>query len=341
VRTDVGAVATAPPLDNLALRNYRPGDAPAMVELWNRTMQADGVPWRVDAPELENWFSQANDKFEPARDLFMVEANGTLVATADAEWVDTTDGLREFRIGAIVDPAWRRRGIGTWLQHHLEAHAHRLWETYPTDERKPMLGSWAMDAEQEKVALLRRFGFEQVRWFFDMVRPTLDDIEEPALPEGLEFRPLREEQLKQMWSADMEAFRDHWGGFDGSDESFERWRHDPKFDLSLLVVAWDGDEIAGGVVNEINEAENAAFNRKRGWLQSVFVRRPWRRRGVGRAVVLRSLQVLRDRGLTSAGLGVDADNPNGALGLYTGTGFAVDVRSAAYRKPLESREVRA
>jgi GNAT superfamily N-acetyltransferase len=337
LRTDAGAVTTAPPIDNLALRAYRPGDASAMVELWNRANAADGVPWRTDTAELEAWFSQSNDKFDPGRDLFLVELDGKLVATADSEWVDTTDGLREFRMGAIVDPAWRRRGIGSWLQGQLEAHAHRLWQTYPSDERRPMLGSWAMNSETAKIALLRRFGFEEARYFFDMVRPSLDEIDEPVLPEGLEFRPVREDQLKQMWDADMESFRDHWGGFDGSDESFQRWLHDPKFDRDLLVVAWDGDEIAGGVVNEINAVENAAFNRKRGWLQSVFVRRPWRRRGVGRAAVLRSLQALRERGMTSAGLGVDADNPTGALGLYTGTGFEVEHRSAAYRKPLEER----
>lgn len=337
MRTDAGAVATAPPIDNLVLRAYRAGDASAMVELWNRANAADGVPWRTDTAELEAWFSQSNDKFDPGRDLFLVELDGKLVATADSEWVDTTDGLREFRMGAIVDPAWRRRGIGSWLQGQLEAHAHRLWQTYPSDERRPMLGSWAMNSETAKIALLRRFGFEEARYFFDMVRPSLDEIDEPVLPEGLEFRPVREDQLKQMWDADMESFRDHWGGFDGSDESFQRWLHDPKFDRDLLVVAWDGDEIAGGVVNEINAVENAAFNRKRGWLQSVFVRRPWRRRGVGRAAVLRSLQALRERGMTSAGLGVDADNPTGALGLYTGTGFEVEHRSAAYRKPLEER----
>jgi mycothiol synthase len=100
------------------------------------------------------------------------------------------------------------------------------------------------------------------------------------------------------------------------------------------VVAWDGDEIAGGVINEINATENAAFNRKRGWLASVFVRRPWRRRGVGRALVARSLVVFRDRGLTSAGLGVDADNQTGALRLYTDAGFEEEFRSTAFRKPM-------
>jgi mycothiol synthase len=338
LKTDVGAVATSPPIDNLALRGYRPGDAAAMVELLNRANQADGVPWRTDTAELESWFSRANDKFDPARDLGLAELDGKLVATTEAEWVDTTDGLREFRVGAIVDPAWRRRGIGTWLQHGLEAHARRLWETYPSAERKPVIGSWAMEREEAKVALLKRFGLTEVRSFFDMLRPSLDQVDEPAMPSGLEFRPVAAEQLRQLWDADIEAFQDHWGGFDGSEENYERWRNDPKFDLSLLVVAWEGDEIAGGVVNQINEVENRAFNRKRGWLQSVFVRRPWRRRGVGKAVVLRSLQVLRDRGMTSAGLGVDADNPTGAVGLYTAAGFEVEIRSTAYRKPLAGAE---
>lgn len=332
--TDLRAAEAARPhIDGLMLRSYRSGDATALSEHLNRCFEADGVPWRTDPAEMENWLSVANEKFDATRDTFLAEVGGVLVATADAEWIDTTDGLREFRLGAEVDPAWRRRGIGTWLQRVLEAHARELSATYPSD-RPVALGAWAAEVEREKAALLKRFGFEPARYFFDMVRPTLDEIEEPVLPDGLELRPLGSDQLRQLWHADIEAFLDHWGGFDGSDENFERWKGDPKFDPSLFVIAWDGDEIAGGVVNEINETENTAFNRQRGWLRSVFVRRPWRRRGVGRAVVLRSLQVFRDHGMTSAGLGVDADNPTGALGLYTGTGFDVEMRFTAYRKPM-------
>lgn len=324
-----------PEITGLTLRAYRAGDAQAMAELANRVFEADGVRWRTDPAEMENWLSSGNEKFDPGRDTFLVEVDGTLVASADTEWVDTTDGLREFRMGAMVDPTWRRQGIGRWLQSLLEGHATKLSAEYPTDRPK-MMGTWATDTERDRIALISRFGFTSARYFFDMVRPTLDEIEEPILPEGLELRPIGDDQLRQLWDADVEAFLDHWGGFDGSEENFEKWRRDPKFDPSLFVVAWDGDEIAGGVVNQINETENAAFNRRRGWLQSVFVRRPWRRRGLGKAVVLRSLQVLRDRGMTSAGLGVDADNPTGALGLYTGTGFEVEFRSTAYRKPMEA-----
>ena len=123
-------------------------------------------------------------------------------------------------------------------------------------------------------------------------------------------------------------------GFDATDEAFEQWLADPDYDPALFVVAWDGDEIAGSVTNVINERENAEFGRLRGLLDSVAVRRPWRGRGLGYALVMRSLDMLRERGMTSAWLGVDAENPNGALRLYE-AGFAVDARDAAYRKPME------
>ena len=171
-----------PEIDGLTLRTYRPGDAKANSELANRVFEADGVPWRTDPDEQENWLSAANEHFDPTRDMFMVEVDGTLVASADTEWVDTTDGLREYRMGCMVDAAWRRRGIGTWLQRTLEAHVATLAAANPT-ERPLAMGSWAADSESDRIALLTRFGFQPVRYFFDMVRPALDEIEEPVLPE--------------------------------------------------------------------------------------------------------------------------------------------------------------
>lgn len=325
--------AIAPPVAGLSVRPYRPGDAAAITDLLVRGDTFDGVPWRASVEEIEAWLSRRNLNFDPTRDMRLVEANGRLAAYWQVEWVDTTDGPREYRIGCMVDPDFRRRGIGTWIHAEAEAHARNRAAELPS-EREHVFGSWQPDVAVAAQALLRREGFSPVRYFFDMVRPTLDDIGEFPLPDGLELRPMTDDLTRQLWDADVEAFQDHWGGFDGSPERLEEWKRDPKWDPSLFVVAWDGDEIAGGVINEINATENAAFNRRRGWLASVFVRRQWRRRGLGRALVAESLRVFRDRGMTSAGLGVDADNPTGALRLYEEAGFQVDFRSTAFRKPM-------
>jgi mycothiol synthase len=104
--------------------------------------------------------------------------------------------------------------------------------------------------------------------------------------------------------------------------------------MSLWVVAWQGDEIVGQVLNRIDHEANAELGLKRGWVNSVGVRRAWRRQGIARALVAESLRVLRDAGMTSAGLGVDAENPHGALGVYEASGFRVVRTDRVYRRPL-------
>jgi GNAT superfamily N-acetyltransferase len=102
----------------------------------------------------------------------------------------------------------------------------------------------------------------------------------------------------------------------------------------MWQVAWDGDQVAGSVVNGIYAHENAQLGLDIGWLDHVSVRRPWRRRGLASALIARSLLVLRDRGMAIAALGVDADNPTGALGVYERLGFKPHQTWVTYRKPL-------
>ena len=139
----------------------------------------------------------------------------------------------------------------------------------------------------------------------------------------------------QIWRADHDAFQDHWGGSDDSEASFRRWVESPEFAPDLMVVAFDGDEIAGAVLNAIYPEENAALGIQRGWLDSVFTRRPWRRRGLAGSLIVRSLHLLRDRGMKIAALGVDAENPSGALGLYESVGFAEVQRTLVWHRPME------
>ncbi|HEY7599022.1 MAG TPA: GNAT family N-acetyltransferase, partial [Candidatus Limnocylindrales bacterium] len=233
------------------------------------------------------------------------------------------------------EPAHRRRGIGSALLAENERRQRELAATHATHRAK-VFGSWAGDGQAGDRALLEANGYSVVRWFFQMIRPHLDDIDMPALPDGLEIRPIdSHERVLAVWRADIEAFRDHWGGSDDSDEALARYLESPNHDASLWLVAFDGDEVAGGIINGIEREENEALGVKRGWLHSVFTRRQWRKRGLASALIGRSLALLRERGMEQAILGVDAENPTGALGLYERAGFEVEHRSMASRKPLE------
>ncbi|MDQ6683387.1 MAG: GNAT family N-acetyltransferase [Chloroflexota bacterium] len=327
----------APAIPGFGHRGVDRGRDPAeMAEMSNRANAADDVDDRNSEAELRNWLLRETPHYDPATDLVVATVDGSMVAYAWVDWVDTTDGLREYRLGGCVDTAWRRRGIGRWLVRWGEARATELARAHATDTggRGLVLGTWTPEQRVGKRVLFEQEGYGIVRWFNEMARHDLEAVELPPLPAGIEVRVPSAEEIRTVYDADVEAFRDHWGGFDSSDEAYASFLSDPNLDPNLWVVAWAGHEVAGASINAISAAENAAREQPRGWLESVFVRRPWRGRGLASALVARSLERLAAAGMASAVLGVDSENPTGAMRVYEKNGFVVERRAAAYRKPL-------
>lgn len=323
-------------MNGLVLRPYSgESDNAAILEISNLEYEFDHVPERLTLGDLNARYGNPSAMFDALRDVTLAEIDGQAVGWAERSWVDTADGqLREYRCDGAVLPDWRRRGIGTALLAENQRRSRALAAGQPTD-RPLAFGSWTMDQQAAANALLREDGYQPARWFFDMSRPLAEPIPDLPLPDGIVALPALADQVQQVWLADVEAFQDHWGGFDSSDQALQRWRESPNFDPSMWVVAWDGSEVAGAVVNAIHVEENAALGVRHGWLHSVFTRRAWRRRGLAHALIARSLTELKVRGMEQGMLGVDADNPNGALGLYEGIGFVVAERSTAWRKSFE------
>lgn len=120
----------------------------------------------------------------------------------------------------------------------------------------------------------------------------------------------------------------HWGYAEPTAANYEEWLEDPVAMMAdLWQIAWDGDEVAGQVRSFINHQENADQGRRRGYTESISVRRPWRRRGLAQALIVNSLRILKERGMTEAALGVDTENTSGALRLYERCGFRPVVSS--------------
>jgi len=154
----------------LAIRPYAGEDDVAhMVAILNRELEADGVPGRESEGEMRAWVRHPSESFDASRDVEFAEVDGKPVAFTDRSWVDTNDGLREYRINGAVLPEFRRQGIGTVLVERNERRARELAAIHRS-ERPQVIGSWANDRQVGRVALLRENGFEPVRWFFDMTR---------------------------------------------------------------------------------------------------------------------------------------------------------------------------
>lgn len=328
------SLPVAPSLSGLHFRYYRDEwDIPAMADVIlaaNRAnLETEHTSTEMLRTELHN-----PTHIPPEEGMHLAFVEDRLVAFASMEYSDTTDGERHYRTLGHVHSDWRRHGIGeALLVHNEQVLAELAREQQHPGARKLM--TWTSDADGGAIALVTRHGYDRVRVGHHMVRPDMDGIDTPALPEGLELRPITRQLLPQLWDGMIEAFRDHFGSQDGSEAALRRWSEDPLMDLDMLFIAFDGDDMTAGVQGVIDPDENAAQGYLRGWTDPVFTRRPWRRRGLAYALLGHTLRTLKERGMTSAQLGVDSENPYQALSLYQRHRFEV-VRSASeWHKTLE------
>lgn len=331
--TDAPSVALTdvPAIPGLTFRPYGgPADHPQLVRIQNAQAEADGESERETIEGLAVELSNLTHG-DLSRDLLIAEVDGTPVAWTHVIWDEQTDGSRRYRTWGVVDPAWRRRGIGGTLLRWDLARLREIGAGHPFDGDR-WFSAWANDVDATGTQLLLEHGFRPVRQSVTMVRPTLDAIDVPSLPDGLELRPVREVDLRAIYLADADAFRDHDGWVDESDAAVRRWALHPLTDPSLMVVAWDGDQVAAAALCAISTTENEANGFLRGWVETVFTRRPWRRRGLARALLGRALVLLRDRGMTSAQLSVSSTNAQHADQLYLEAGFRPAQSSTIYRR---------
>jgi mycothiol synthase len=327
-------VASASPIDGLRFRRPDGSDADyeAMAGVIDAANRSDDVPWLPSAANLREEM-EGSSVMDPSCDVIVAEISDDMVAVASTERA-LRSGQPMYDIHGHVTPGQRRRGIGRALLHeNLRRVAERARET--GDPFPLTMRGFAAETEIAHRRLLGSEGFSINRWFFLMRRARLDEVPEAPLPEGIELRPVREADHRAIFDAEFEAFRDHWQPHDYDEAEFERLYRKADLDTDLWVVAWDGDQIAGVVQNWIWTDENERLGVKRGWLEHISVRRPWRRRGLGRAITAESLRRLRAAGMTDAMLGVDAENPTGALGLYEGLGFEAVHRASAYVRTVE------
>jgi mycothiol synthase len=323
----------APAIPGLRARRWRDAaDYVSMAAVIAASSEEDGVPW---APTAENLRIEieGEDGIDAASDNTRVEVDGQLVAQAQV-WRVVRDGTVLFELGGHVLPSFRRRGIGRSLyRENVRRSAERA--ALEPDGTAVVLESFVEAAEVGHRAILAGAGFEPVRHFFLMRVADLHDVPDAPLPEGLEIRPVAPDHHRAIFDAEAEAFKDHWGHREQTDDLFRTMFAPAELDTGLWAVAWDGDEIAGVVQAWIWPKENEKLGVKRGWLERISVRRAWRRRGLARALTAVALRKLHGAGMEDAMLGVDSENPTGALGLYEGLGFEVYSRAAAHRRPLE------
>ena len=333
-------LSEAPAIPGLKLRGFRgEPDYANILAVIDGSKDTDQIE-RSDTLEDVAWYYTHLNNCDPYQDMLFVEVEEKVVGYTRVEWFMNGDGdWLGFNLGFLL-PEWRRKGLGRVM---LRFNERRLREiavgqieggTLDLDTTRSF-ETYADEGEAGKAALFLAEGYQAVRHGFSMLRPLCEPVEVTPLPAGIEVRPAQPEQYRAIWEAAEEAFRDHWSAVPGTDTDYERFLSDSSFDPSLWKVGWEGDQVAGSVLNFVNVEENEEYERQRGYTEGISVRRPWRKRGLATALLTRSLKMFQEMGMTEAALDVDSQNLSGALRLYERVGFRKVKQSTTYRKAVD------
>ena len=343
-----------------ALVSFRPfcdeSDYARMLAILLESAKADRDDWMPSLDEIKAWCAPTA-RFDPARQLVFAsmagrgsgllgapsgEGRGNASPEAGASrvsWYTTRNGACIYAQTSFLLPEWRQPGVWLALVREGDRRIREMAAGHPSLSERYFQG-WATESQTEWIAALKAEGYEAVRHFRNMVR-TLDAVPALAtapLPDGLELRPVQADHMRRIWEAQAEVNRElfEYVAEQWTEARYPGWLADTSHTPRLWQVAWDGDQVAGMVLPRIDEEANQGRERKRGHTEHVFVRRPWRGRGLAKALLIRSLRLLQDEGVDEAELGVDSENDSGAYGFYERLGYVTERTDIWFRKPLDA-----
>jgi mycothiol synthase len=303
-------------------------DVEAVTDLLNDASQADyGVRESSEQEVRESYNTPGFDLQRDSR--LVVDANHNCLGVV--EFYDTRGEHTRAWVFFRVHPEVKDPAIGDFLMGFADERAP-LMVTQGAPDTRAILHTAIAGVNDTDRALLLRHGYTLSRYSLRMqVEFGEQPQAPPAWPAGITVRTAQPGDERAIYEADMEAFADHWGFLASP---YEEWLHFAKkvnqFEPDLWFLAVEGDEIAGICLCVSSRPEDQQM----AWVDTLGVRRPWRRRGVGEALLRHSFVEFQRRGKRRAALGVDAQSLTGATRLYERVGMSRVRQYEEYEKEV-------
>jgi len=265
----------------------------------------------LDAREVRAWL--ANPMFDPANDFRVMERDGKVVG-----YVDVHSEVDRLSVDLITGDAGAARVLLGWAEERARAHALD----------RVVTSAW--DGGDVREDVLRERGFEPFRASLEMQVPLDDQTPAPVWPDGVAVRTIREPEEPEVHALLEEAFADTHDFRPSPFEEWAAWWGGGRKRLDLWFAAEADGELVGLALCDYERSGSSGL----GWIESLAVRRGWRRRGLGKALLLHAFRALARLGRSAVGLSVQADNPTGAVRLYESVGMRPVSRRVLYEKRL-------
>ncbi|MGV8978699.1 MAG: GNAT family N-acetyltransferase [Cellulomonas sp.] len=305
----------------LAWRALDATDAPELAVLVAAIEAADTQPFRTSLDEVTEWFD-GSWKDHALDTVAGWDTVGVMRAYAQ---VTTAPGdvrvVRAFLTGG-VHPAWRGRGVGRALVAWMDARGRQLLAASGKDV-PARLCAYLEDSAPASKALFAAAGFTPIRCYSEMRRSLTVPLPAPVFPAGLRVRPWSPDVDEAVRVAHNDFFADHWGSEPRTPETWSHGRSMFAAPWSLVALDDATGAVAGYLVSSRYEHDWPLLGYRAGYTELLGVRRPWRGRGVGTALLAAVMDLYRADGMQYAELGVDTANPSGAHGIYASLGYEV------------------
>ena len=277
---------------------------------------------------------------EPHDSLLAMLPDGKVVALGWVYMNPEPEKIHKAYLWLEVHPDYRDQGLDEAMLSWLVARGEQRLSQKPTD-RHCELRIACPELLQKRAALFEREGFQPIRYFLRMRRDLTKPIPDKSLPDGLALRTYRAELDRSVMDAFNDSFQDHWNFTPVTEADWQLFftgRSVFRPDLSYLAVTPDPEsgpeKIIGFCLNSVSPDENERHGVRKGSINQLGVRQAWRKRGVGTALLCRSMSALKSEGLEYAVLGVDSENSTGALQIYESLGFEVVKRHISFAKTV-------
>ena len=321
-------------LTRLIARPYTDADVQAVCDLLNLCDAADHLDDNYAVDDLQTEFNHPELSKEDDLHLWHDEA-GQLLGFGQV-WLpsggedDVTEGSLYMRVHPDARTAELHDEILAWAENRIR--------TVSQERGQPArVRSGSKDYDTARLDLLAAHGYQCVRYSYKMERPLDEPIPSAQLPEGFTLTNTQDEAGMARWVESFNlSFIDHWNFHPTTLEGHKHWLSSPTYrpDGDLVALTPEGDTVAAFCLCWIDPENNARNNRSEGWIDVLGTRRGYRKIGLGRAILLAGMHYLKAQGMATAVLGVDAENPTGALRLYESVGFRKQSTWVTYRKDL-------
>ena len=321
---------TPPSIPGVTWRHATRADAPAIAALQDICFAVDDTYREVESEILGRW-SDPNIEMESDSLLAVTDSGDVVVSLWSV-------------VPTVAETKWRAFGLNyvhpDYRRDHYMGISHIWWETRARQRISAKAGDLpgvmsfiAYEQEMGKLAFLEANGYAISRYFDEMFRDLSLPLPDKDLPASVTLVPSDDADDGDELMVHNASFADHWGS-----QPFSQARWDLLKDEFYLpdasFVAYDGDVPVGQILCAKYPHDFEARGFSHSWVEALGVVRSHRKMGLASAMIAVVFERFVADGMEYAAIGVDAENPTGAYGLYEGLGFKKVRRSMSMQKPI-------